>query len=102
MRTTQIGQNGEEWGPWIMHHGKWCPLQAGTIVEVVSEDRFGFSARQISTVQGGTYSSWNWENFRERKQILRHREKKPKGLQMLESNLLKIDAPTKRDLIRAY
>ncbi|WP_141246560.1 hypothetical protein [Actibacterium ureilyticum] len=88
---TQMG--GEFWGPWVLHDGRGCPVPAGTIVEVVSEDRFGFAMRTISTVTGGSYSSWNWDHFPELKRIIRYREKKPKGLQILEEQLVVDDAP---------
>ena len=90
-RWTQKG--GEFWGPWVLHDGKGCPVPVGTIVEVVSEDRFGFAMRSISTVSGGSYSSWNWEHYPKLKRIIRYREKKPKGLQILEQNLVVKDVP---------
>jgi hypothetical protein len=100
MATLWQKQNGEEWGPWILHDGKGCPLQVGTIAEVVCEDRFGFTMRQVSLVCGGEYSSWNWTYFPELKRIIRYREKKPKGLQMLEGFLATKDTPKQRNLIR--
>jgi hypothetical protein len=93
MATSWQRQNGEEWGPWISHDGSGCPLRSGTIVEVVFQDGFGFSMRDIATVSGGSYSSWNWEHFPELKKIIRYREKKPKGMQMLEGCLVNNDIP---------
>jgi hypothetical protein len=101
MATLWQPRAGEEWGPWIWHDGTGCPVQAGTIVEVVCEDRFGYSMRQISLVNGGSYSSWDWSFFPELKRIIRYREKKPKGLQMLEGLLKSKDAPVRPDLIDA-
>ncbi len=83
----------EEWGPWIRHDGRGCPVPSGTVVEVVCEDRFGFTMRAVTRVAGGAYSSWNWEHFPELKKIIRYRQKKPKGLQILEGVLKSIDAP---------
>ena len=100
MATTWQKQNGEEWSPWVIHHGKGCPLRVGTIVEVVCEDSFGFAMRQISMVTGGSYSSWNWEHYPELKRIIRYREKKPKGLQLLEEILISKKIPSKKDLTR--
>lgn len=59
-------------------------MSAGTIVEVVCEDRFGYRMRRIGTADGGSYSSWNWEHFPELKKVIRYRQKRPKGLIMLE------------------
>jgi len=84
-------EGGEEWGPWILHDGKGCPLPKGTVVEVVFEDRFGFAMRLVSRVEGGSYSSWDWRYHPELKKIIRYREKKPKGLSMLEEQLTPID-----------
>ncbi len=101
MATTWQRDGGEYWGPWILHDGKGCPLPRGTIVEVVCEDRFGFAMRQVSQVSGDAYSSWNWEHFPELKKIIRYREKKPKGLTMLEEQLITLDAPTPRKRVDA-
>lgn len=84
--STERGA-GEEWGPWISHDGKGCPLRTGTIAEVVCEDGFGFTMTRISLVLGGEYSSWDWRYYPELKRIIRYREKRPKGLQILEENL---------------
>lgn len=95
MATSRPAPGGEEWGPWIRHDGKGCPVRPGTIVEVVCEDRFGFTMRQISCVSGGSYSSWDWGHFPELKKIIRYREKKPKGLQILQEQLSSLPAPEK-------
>ncbi|MBY6048728.1 hypothetical protein [Vannielia litorea] len=91
--TKWVTENGEEWGPWVLHDGKGCPLKAGVIVDVVAQDRFGYNMRTVTTVQGGAYSSWDWEYFPELKKVIRYREKKPKGLQMLESEVDKLTEP---------
>ena len=93
MAETWTRDGGETWGPWISHDGTGCPLAAGVIVEVVFQDGFGLCFRQISQVEGGSYSSWNWEHFPVLKKILRYREKKPRGLSILEENLRELDAP---------
>lgn len=91
--TQWIRENGELWGPWVIHDGKGCPLKPGVIAEVVAQDRFGFAMRTIATIEGGSYSSWNWEFYPELKKIIRYREKKPKGLQILETRMQEKDAP---------
>ncbi|WP_425074895.1 hypothetical protein [Sagittula sp. S175] len=94
--TAQQRSGGEHWGPWVIHDGKGCPLPSGTIVEVVSEDGFGFASREIACVSGGEYSSWNWRHYPELKRIIRFRVKKPRGLEMLEERLQTLDAPKSR------
>ena len=90
-----IRQNGgEDWGPWVIHNGKGCPLPSGTVVEVVSEDGFGFAKREIGAVTGGSYSSGSWQHYPELKRIIRYRAKRPKGLLMLEEKLRELYAPT--------
>ena len=84
-----------------MHDGKGCPLQAGTIVEVVCEDGFGFTMRQVAQVDGGRYSSWDWSHYPELKRILRYRERKPRGLSLLEGQLETLDTPAGRTPVAA-
>jgi len=84
---------GETWGPWIQHDGGGCPVPAGTIVEVVCEDRFGFLHSQVGRTDGDSYSSWDWRHFPELKKIVRYREKKPKGLALLQEIARVVDGP---------
>lgn len=93
MPTEWTREGGEEWGPWIVHDGRGCPLQVGTIVEVYCKDGFGLVYRQVSQVRGGQYSSWDWTHYPELKKILRYRQKKPRGLQILEGNLREQETP---------
>lgn len=99
MATTWHREGGEDWGPWVVHDGRGCPLPAGTIVEVVCEDRFGFALRRILTVHGGDYSSWNWAHYPKLMRVIRYREKKPKGLQLLETRLKTQDTPRPRTVV---
>lgn len=84
----------EVWGPWVQHDGGGCPLPAGTIVEVFCEDRFGFVRSHVGQVDGDSYSSWDWSHFPELKKILRYREKKPKGLTLLQEIARDVKVPT--------
>lgn len=85
----------EEWGPWVVHDGLGCPLPNGTIVEVRFVDAFGYKSNLVTTVAGGDFSSWNWTHYPELKKIVRYREKKPKGLELLEGLLQSLDSPEK-------
>ena len=101
MASSWTQEGVEAWGPWILHDGKGCPVRPGTIVEVVCEDRFGFAMRQVTTVKGGSYSSWDWTHYPELKRIIRYREKKPRGLSMLEGRVAELDAPAPRKRVGA-
>jgi len=81
------------WGPWIQHDGKGCPCPAGTMVEVVSEDRFGFLQSKIGRTDGDGYSSWDWQHFPVLKKIIRYREQKPRALEMLQDIARTVEAP---------
>lgn len=95
-----MGKSEQEWGPWIRHDGLGCPVKTGVVVEVVYEDAFGYRANSITTVTGGGYSSWNWEHFPELKRILRYRERRPKGLQLLDDILAELDEDAPADPVR--
>ncbi|GGG63641.1 hypothetical protein GCM10011415_07630 [Salipiger pallidus] len=83
----------EDWSVWRLHDGKGCPLPPGTIAEVVSEDGFGYTARQVARVTGGGYSSWNWDHYPELKRITRYRVRKPRGLYLLEERMRDVKDP---------
>lgn len=97
-RSSDPGE--DDWGPWIRHDGKGCPVRVGTIVEVVCEDRFGFTMRQIACVAGGSYSSWDWSHYPELKKIIRYREKRPKGLSILEGCMSEIEPAVHNELVK--
>ncbi len=84
-----------------MHDGLGCPVKTGVIVDVVYEDAFGYRSQMITTVSGGSYSSWNWEFYPELKRILRYRERRPKGLQILDEILAEMDEKAPANTVRA-
>ena len=91
-----------DWGPWIEHDGKGCPLPVGTIGE--AELRCGriapFRALCGST-RGGPQSpptgagkeqtdAWTWggkPSGWEGEEVIRYRIRKPRGLTILEEIL---------------
>lgn len=79
------------WGPWVVHDGTGCPVRAGTIVEVVYEDSFGYRSASIGCTDGAGYSSWDWQYYPELKKIIRYREKKPKALAQLRDMVRSLD-----------
>ncbi|MCA0044677.1 hypothetical protein [Celeribacter litoreus] len=95
MTTSKNRGDGDGWGPWVLHDGKGCPVRPGTLVEVVFEDRFGFSMRQTSIVSGGRYSSWDWSHYPELKRILRYRERKATSFEATEEEMFMLDTSEK-------
>lgn len=72
-------------------------MPSGTIVEVRFQDAFGYKSNLITQVSGGEFSSWNWEHYPELKKITRYRQKKPRGLSLLEGLLETLDSPVKQN-----
>ena len=91
----------ESWEPWVQHDGRGCPVPAGTIVEVVCEDRFGYRRHEVGRTDGSSYSSWDWSFYPELQKILRYRKKKPRGMQILREAIegLDLPAPAPRDRV---
>jgi len=88
----------EEWGPWIEHDGKGCPV-VGFLVETI--DAYGTVDRFIAGTQGVTDSGkvvpfawdasapnvWNWPSLLPEDigfAVIRYRVRKPLGLTILE------------------
>lgn len=92
-----MAENGEAWGPWVVHDGRGCPVAAGTIVEVVCRDGFGFDQRVMGCASGGEESSWDWSHYPRLKKIIRYRVKRPRGMAMLieAMDTLPVKAPEK-------
>ncbi len=92
----------EEWGPWIDHDGKGCPVK-GMFVHAVFID--GSEYIGITRGLGGSWtygdvddvSTWSPPNLSKNKHfdkcrpIIKYRVKKPKGLTILEELLQKVD-----------
>ena len=77
----------DEWGPWIEHDGRGCPLQVGTIFQ--GETRVMIHSPEMLTEIGKKV----WDEVEEIASerglngygILRYRIRKPRGLTMLEN-----------------
>ena len=89
-----------EWGPWIEHDGKGCPVK-GSFVRVVYSNgsQREFVAWSNIRIPGKPdtdpeTSAWAWVTPRPSK-IIRYRIRKPRGLVILESLLA--DLPKKVD-----
>lgn len=81
--------NDEDWGPWVEHDGKSCPLPIGTLVQMVFQsfnhkDRF---YTKTGDVLGGR--SWYWKYWGKQvnghvlTRIVRYRVKRPNALKEL-------------------
>jgi hypothetical protein len=80
----------EEWGPWIEHDGKGCPVENGTIVAVMAECLPGQIFGPIEGVSRHGGQSWDWRNWLKRDvdgglfgRVLRYRIRRPLALRRL-------------------
>jgi hypothetical protein len=76
-----------EWGPWIEHGGRKCPVAPGTVCNLVWLD----GVETVDVVRGG--SSWMWRSLShdgwvdDSIPIIRYRIRKPRGMTILKSLL---------------
>jgi len=75
----------DEWGPWIEHDGKGCPLPVGTLVHRVFAKGIGYggvvppgSTEHISRVHPGEFGSW--DHSIGHVQVIRYRLHRPTAL----------------------
>lgn len=52
----------DEWGPWIEHDGRGCPVPDGTVVEVMVEGNPGdfFGPVEFAATKEGLSWYWTW------------------------------------------
>lgn len=77
----------EQWGPWIEHDGKGCPLPAEVFVEVklANEQEF-VGALPAAAKKPDVFNPWFWENLPPEAweyRVIRYRVRKPRALQDL-------------------
>lgn len=84
----------EEWGTWIDHDGKVCPVMVGQYIQTKSiwKDRYSIKEGLIRVFyqDGG---DWNWRNYPKNWKVIRYRIRKPRGLTMLERVARDVTAP---------
>ena len=84
-----------EWGPWIEHDGRGCPVAKGTFVKTLQEDGESYEA----PASGETFTRWTWsfcDMFGEPGlKIIRYRIRRPKALQQLIQMIENLPTPTK-------
>lgn len=90
----------QEWGPWVRHHGQGMPVQAGTVVEVVTFDAIRPAKGEVRSRVGvagvDLVKSWSWatsRNYTKSLPIDLYRVKRPKGLEVLQGLLVEIPKP---------
>ena len=92
-----------EWGGWVLHDGKGCPVN-GMYIRVVGETVDGDLFEQEGWCRNIDLTAWDWSNFGKwddkhnwiTSRVLRYRIRKPRGLQILEEQLAEIDAPIQK------
>lgn len=94
-----------EWGPWIDHDGKGCPV-VGKYIQVEAQSTTGKWAKSDLMISCDGYKAlfeymcrkgepaWDWEHFgkvsksgQRVPRIIRYRVRKPKGMEMLDKIL---------------
>lgn len=86
---------GEQWGPWINHHGNGRPNLDGVVREIEYADgsicvSAGKSKRFVpcakSKYSGPLYwSSWDWSRTGDEIPVLRYRIREPRGMTVLQA-----------------
>ena len=89
----------EEWGPWIVHHGKGCDVE-GKVVKTKRRDGsidgpYVAGTRGPRKKYGGDPRYDSWVHQPKSLDIVEYQVKKPKGLKMLEELIQNLPAPTK-------
>lgn len=85
----------DDWGPWIEHDGKGCPLAAGTVCRAIFEGEPGhLSAPTIGTVGANHGYSWDWSLWGQTApdgyritRIIKYQVKTPRGMVELKTAL---------------
>jgi hypothetical protein len=74
----------EEWGPWIEHDGKGCPVPGRAFVDVIYRDGRSHAGRMNQAVVSAPNWIWPKQNGLEfASDVIRYRIRKPRALQDL-------------------
>lgn len=90
-----------DWGPWVDHDGRGCPLPVGTVIEGVFERRPGRYVIAVGTVGPHDMGlSWDWSWWMQRapdgflvSRLIRYRVRRPKALRDLIALVETLPAP---------
>ena len=91
----------EEWGPWIEHDGKGCPVlgqygeyywnDGDSFEGVIGKGGISRLGNPVASYTGG--GSWEWKRgFR----VVRYRVRRPKALQQLIQMVENLPAPSRQ------
>lgn len=91
----------EEWGPWIEHDGKGCPVKGLFIHGVFNRPSGGDTNPKVSIINGGWEvigiagggASWVYDHREENPKILRYRIRRPRALLQLIEMVENLPAP---------
>lgn len=91
----------EEWGPWVEHDGKGCPVVGcyvgcevdRDIIVAMCDAKVTGPRSFEAIVRSDKGRSWWWSSGFVR--ILRYRVRKPKGIKVLEGLIQNLPVPTK-------
>jgi hypothetical protein len=76
----------EEWGPWIDHDGRGCPVSSVMVQAVrICRARGRLPCKVFYIPSSGGGKSWDWQNYPTWTKVIRYRIRKPKGMVILES-----------------
>lgn len=87
----------EEWGPWIDHDGRGCPVSRGVFCRTFHAD----GSVDESESSGDLWSGWSWmvckiggtPGFA----ILRYQVRRPRALQQLREMIETLPAPSPKE-----
>ena len=83
----------DEFGPWIEHNGKGCPVVGQVVLIKLANSAEDVVVAGLECLDSGIdpsthhLSAWVW-TFPTPKHIVRYRVKKPRGMEILESLLV--------------
>ena len=86
----------EEWGPWIEHDGRGCPVKKGTLVKTLHQD----GTSEEGPTSGAPFTGWDWECCdmfgKPGYKLIRYRVRPPKALQQLIQMVENLPMPSKQ------
>lgn len=82
-------EQNEEWGPWIEHDGKGCPLPFGSVAEVTEKanedgDSWNAGDERTGVVVVSSQMIEPWYRGQSVADIIRYRIRKPRALSKLQ------------------
>ncbi len=86
-----------EWGPWVDHDGKGCPVIGrlvqvrlsgySSVIEIVAGDEARAAGVCVNTSPDSAWEGERWQTRFRHGFVLKYRVKKPRGMKILEGIL---------------